>query len=285
MEFYRNQSQLASGLSDPRSIVDSPFGLIISTGNCIQHYIDNFYLFAGNKDSGYIDGHTTLARFNKPTGIAIFNRTIYVCDTLNHCIRTITNGIVKTLAGTGTEGMEDGPLLTAQFNNPTGICIAENIIYISESHRIRKIEDGIVTTIAGTGVAGFKDGPDAQFNTPQSLVWDDGFIYVADTNNHRIRKIKDGIVSTYAGSDPGYTNGPSSYATFVYPTGIACDMGNIYVSDSNCIRSIDVYEEVHWFSSIVATSLYINYDSLLALTKTTIENVDLLLVSSTYDWD
>ncbi|MGD9536074.1 MAG: thioredoxin-like domain-containing protein [Alphaproteobacteria bacterium] len=56
----------------------------------------------------------------------------------------------------------------------------------------------------GSGQAGFEDGPSkrANFNSPQGLIADDDFIYVADTGNHAIRRIDraSGEVTTLAGT-------------------------------------------------------------------------------------
>src|SRR4051812_39721087 len=113
---------------------------------------------------------------------------------------TITSqaqNVVSTYAGNGLPGINDGPLSTATFNSPFGLCIdTHNNIFIADNANncIRKINtvSGAVETYAGTGIAGYKDGygDTARFNNPTGLCADDsGNIYVCDFLNQRIRKI------------------------------------------------------------------------------------------------
>lgn len=66
-------------------------------------------------------------------------------------IRKISpDGMVTTLAGSERKGGNDGPLLEATFDEPTGIAVAPNgDWFVLEPHRprIRKISNGRVTTI------------------------------------------------------------------------------------------------------------------------------------------
>lgn len=75
-----------------------------------------------------------------------------------------------------------------------------------------------------------------------------GFMYFADYQNWRIRKIRlsDGTVTTVTGSGPGYVNGSLSDAKFYSPRGLAIDAAgeNLYVSDKDCIRKIDLVNGV-----------------------------------------
>jgi hypothetical protein len=81
-------------------------------------------LVAGGSEAGFRDGGFSLARFNEPMGLAFDDNgnEIYVADSGNQRIRQIDldhNDEVKTLAGTGSTGELDGPLLKATFNVPT----------------------------------------------------------------------------------------------------------------------------------------------------------------------
>ena len=61
---------------------------------------------AGNGKPGFSDGRGLSAAFDFPYGICVGpDGTLYVCDSANHRIRTVSQaGDVKTLAGTGTAG-------------------------------------------------------------------------------------------------------------------------------------------------------------------------------------
>lgn len=83
--------------------------------------------------SGYKDGRSHQALFNKPTGLAVDHRGyLYVSDSLNHCIRRISpRGQVETMIGNGQKGFQDGSLRQARLNYPTGLAIdSERTLYI-----------------------------------------------------------------------------------------------------------------------------------------------------------
>jgi sugar lactone lactonase YvrE len=102
---------------------------------------------------GYRDGTAANARFNHPNGIAVDRRgKIYIADSWNHCIRTIsTNGVVTTYAGSATESdYVNGPRLRARFRQPEGLAIdrSGNLYVADVATGLRKISSsGTVTTI------------------------------------------------------------------------------------------------------------------------------------------
>jgi uncharacterized delta-60 repeat protein len=148
---------------------------------------------------------------------------------------------VSTLAGSGVEGLADGPAATAQFSEPRGVAIdAAGNLYVADSDNdcIRKVTPaGMVTTHAGSCTYGFADGPAgvARFASPNGVAAGaGGVVYVADTFNHRIRKVApDGTVTTLAGTGhAGFADGPGATAQLDSPDGIAVDReGNVYVLD------------------------------------------------------
>jgi gliding motility-associated-like protein len=161
-----------------------------------------------------------------------------------------TYGLVSTLAGTGRPGFNNGPVLTATFNQPRDVApdAFGNIYLVDDGNLIRKITPaGVVTAFAGNGNIGFADGVGAaaSFSNPTNIAVDaSGNVYVADNNNNAIRKITpNGTVSTIAGNGSrGFSDGKGSAATFNTPSGIAVDAnGIIYVADqfNNRIRKID----------------------------------------------
>ena len=201
--------------------------------------------FAGNGNSGWIDGPGDSAEFSNLSDITIDNAGfLYVAEYYDNRIRKISpDGVVSTLAGNGNAGWVDGPGGNAEFDHPTGIAVDRtgNVFVAEEyNHCVRKISpDGMVSTLAGNGFQGAADGPgsSAQFDRPYGIAVDNkGNVYVADTWNYLIRKISpDGYVTTLAGScvNQAWLDGFAPAALFEYPESIAVgNDGSIYVVDS-----------------------------------------------------
>jgi sugar lactone lactonase YvrE len=91
---------------------------------------------------GYADGTGTAAKFNTPSGIAVYDGVLYVADQGNHRIRTIeiASGAVTTYAGSA-QGYADGAGTAAQFNAPYHIAVYGGKLYVTDNgnHRIRVI--------------------------------------------------------------------------------------------------------------------------------------------------
>ena len=235
--------------------------------------------FAGNGTRGFADGLGGIAQFDSPCGLAIDGAgVVYVSERDGNRIRKITpQGIVTTLAGSGTAGFADGSGLAAQFNFPRGVTLdGAGNLYVADTgnHRIRKITPaGLVNTVAGTGTEGFLDGPGAtaQFSAPRGIVIDDaGSLYVGDHGNNRIRKINPiGEVSTLAGTGAGdYVDGPGGTAMMNKPKGVALDKeGNLYVAESgnSRIRKVAVgYLQVVITNQPVSVTLNLGQTAILS---------------------
>ncbi|MCL2718389.1 MAG: hypothetical protein FWE14_06380 [Lachnospiraceae bacterium] len=166
--------------------------------NCIRR-IDpqgNVTTIAGVPGTaGALDGAANQAYFRDPAGIAVSadGNVIYVADTGNHLIRKIENGRVTTIAGNlsaaTTEaplgGFDNGPALSALFNLPRGLALADGVLYIADSanHMIRAITTaGNVVTIAGDGEPGL-------LNAPSGVSILNKILYIADTNNNQIKSV------------------------------------------------------------------------------------------------
>ena len=197
---------------------------------------------AGSGVKGFKDGPAASAKFFYPRGIYVDDpaKGVYIVDSDNHRIRKIVNGVVSTIAGSGTAGQADGPAASAQFYYPKDIArTSAGAFLVADSypHKIRVIAGGKVSTYAGTGAKGFKNGPSlkATFAYPYGVaVGKNGEVLIGDHQNHAIRMIAGGLVSTLAGSGTkGFKDGPAKAAMFQHPVGIAVDKktGKIYVAD------------------------------------------------------
>ena len=94
----------------------------------LKKYKDSISTIAGIESNGNQNGNFLIASFNFPTSIVIdwlnSPEIIYVVDSGNNCIRKInqTSSLVSTFAGNCSHGgYQDGPLLSALFNDPNSI--------------------------------------------------------------------------------------------------------------------------------------------------------------------
>ena len=72
------------------------------------------------------NGAATNALLTGPGGVAVDAAGIlYIADTGNSRVRKVSNGVITTVAGTGTAGFsgDNGPATSAQLNAPYGIAL------------------------------------------------------------------------------------------------------------------------------------------------------------------
>lgn len=205
-------------------------------------------VFAGIGVQGFSgdNGPASAAALSLPAGLAIDSAgNIYIAD-LNTIREVAVNGIITTIAGTGTvcapswgQCGDTGLATSAQLTAPQGMVVdASGNVYIADTqdNRVRLItkSTGVITTIAGTGH--FCDGPTEQcgdkgpataalLDYPTGIVLDSfGDVVFTDTRDQRIRCIVGstggcnnaaypaGDIVTVVGTgqfceDPGATNG------------------------------------------------------------------------------
>ncbi len=146
------------------------------------------------------DGTGNGARFWRPYGLTLDNQgNIIVADEWNHKIRKVTPaGVVTTISGTGSVGIQNGNLNQATFNYPWDVTVDNwDNIYVADgfNYVIRKIApDGTVSSLAGKPqLSGGTDGEgsDASFSGATAVAWSrkTNSIYVGDAYNHLIRNI------------------------------------------------------------------------------------------------
>ena len=209
---------------------------------------------AGSGSPALTNGTGPAASFYFPHGVAVIPSTnvIVVGDQSNHCIRLVTypDGVVTTLAGSGSPGSANGTGAGASFNQPHGVAVipSTNVIVVADRNnsRIRLVTPGgVVTTLAGSGNEAFADGTGAlaSFNQASGVaVTSSGDIVVADLGNHRIRLVTQaGVVTTLAGQTSGFANGTGTNASFNNSYGVAVTpTGDVVVADTlnNRIRLI-----------------------------------------------
>lgn len=144
---------------------------------------------------GFADGAGASAKFDTPTGIAIWKDKLLVADSGNRRIRVVeADGNVWTLAGNGDENLKDGLLPLSSFVEPTAIAVNQNEIFVADGNAIRMISGDIFATVTtiNSDDRGFTDGNirRARFNRPSGLaIENNGDLLIADAENRVVRRI------------------------------------------------------------------------------------------------
>lgn len=90
-----------------------------------------------------------------PMGLCWKDGVLYVAETGANRIVKIEEGAVSVVAGSGTDGMEDGAADQASFSMPQGVAVGDDgSIYVSDTGNsaVRRIRDGQVTTLVARDV-------------------------------------------------------------------------------------------------------------------------------------
>src|ERR1043166_4806293 len=200
-----------AGLSGPSGLqVDASGNLIIAVyyDNRVRRVGTNGIIttIAGGGAAYPGDGGAaTNASLNIPDGLALDAAgNLFFAEVGHNRIRKVdTNGIITTVAGTGSPGFsgseDGGPAASAKLNFPYGVALdpfGNLFIADSENYRVRRVgADGVISTLAGNGTYGFSgDGGPA---TNASMRWDYGVaadafgnVFFSDTGgNNRVREV------------------------------------------------------------------------------------------------
>jgi thiol-disulfide isomerase/thioredoxin len=170
---------------------------------------------------------------------------LFIADSTNHrIVITDLNGNGIAVAGTGVPGRKDGPFAGAQFDDPQGMAVNGDTLYVADrkNHCIRELDlkSKAVKTIAGTGEQDRGDRADGGsalergLNSPWDLLLDGDRLFIAMAGHHQIwtLNLKEKRVEPFAGSGrENIKDGPLDIANFAQPSGLTTDGKFIYVAD------------------------------------------------------
>jgi DNA-binding beta-propeller fold protein YncE len=180
--------------------------------------------------------------------------SLYIADSgRNRILHTYHDGTIRRVFGSGTAGLLDGPEMEAMFNNPQGMVIVGDFLYIADTgnHAIRRVhlKSGEVMTAAGTGEQGryaaddYREPLQARLNSPWDLTYHESNLYIAMAGQHQIWRMNLNHlgIERYAGSGrEDIVDGPRSQACFAQPSAVAAHNNDLYVLDAqaSAVRSI-----------------------------------------------
>lgn len=160
-----------------------------------------------------------------------------------------------TIIGTGQQGFVDGTFNETQFDNPQGMALGGNVLYVADTgnHAIREIDlnNETVRTLVGTGEQANRyppisgTAPDVMLSSPWDVVLADGKLYIAMAGPHQLWRVDliTGETTSHAGNGrENIIDGVLNSAQLAQPSGIDTDGEVLYFADSevSAIRSADI---------------------------------------------
>lgn len=165
-----NGAATSSQLSRPYGVAVDGAGnvYIADTGNNRIRMVSggNITTVAGNGAAGFAGdgGPATGAQLNGPIGVAVDSAgNLFIGDTGNNRIRMVSNGIITTIAGTGTVGYsgDGGAAGNATFFSPQGLFVdafGRILIADASNNAIRMLSLPCSYTVAQTPIAAPSSG-------------------------------------------------------------------------------------------------------------------------------
>src|SRR5262245_50314191 len=152
---------------------------------------------------------------------------LFIADSTNHrIVITDLKGEAVAVAGVGTPGRKDGPFSGAQFDDPQGMALHGDVLYVADrkNHLVRGLDlkTKMVKTIAGTGEQDrdrTEGGPALErgLNSPWDLLLDGDRLYIAMAGHHQIwtLDLKSQRLEPFAGTGAErLRDGPHEHACF-----------------------------------------------------------------------
>jgi peroxiredoxin len=182
--------------------------------------------------------------------------SIWIADSGNNrLLECDHSGRILRQIGSGNPGFWDGRNREAGFNNPQGMAIVQEALYVADTgnHCVRRVllQTGEVTTIAGTGALGHdvpgeaQDPRQVRMSAPADLVAFEDKLYIAVSGQHQVWRLDLGRnrLSVLAGNGRlGVTDGDGVDASFAQPSALGLFGHQLLVLDAagSAIRSINL---------------------------------------------
>ena len=166
---------------------------------------------------------------------------LFIADSTHHrIVVTDLAGKRIAVAGTGQPGKKDGAFDQAEFDDPQGMAVRDDTVYVADrkNNCIRQLDlkTKTVTTVPGTArTFTLPNTPRAMKCSPWDVWLDGRRLFVAMSGSHQIWTLD--LVTkkfaAFAGStDENLTDGRHFTAAFAQPSGLTGDGRNLYVADA-----------------------------------------------------
>ena len=168
-------------------------------------------------------------------------KRLFIADSTHHrIVVTDLAGKRIAVAGTGQPGKRDGAFDQAEFDDPQGMAVRDDTVYVADrkNNCIRELnlKTKTVKTIPGTArTFTLPNTPRAMACTPWDVWLDGQRLFVAMSGSHQIWTLD---LATkrflpFAGSKAeDLTDGRHFEAAFAQPSGLTSDGRNLYVADA-----------------------------------------------------
>lgn len=215
---------------------------------------------AANRDIRFYEPTQMVSRpeprtaLNFPGKVFATESALFVADSGHNRILECTHdGRVIRQVGTGTAAYLDGKFGDAAFQDPQGMAMIKDMLYVADrgNHCVRRVHmiTGEVDTVAGNGQHGHPPTQDyaeptrVALNSPWALVAAGEKLLVAMAGQHQIwaLDLNRKRLNLYSGTGKiGREDGDGMFATFAKPTGLAYANQVLYVADADgsAIRAV-----------------------------------------------
>lgn len=194
---------------------------------------------------------------------------LFIADSSNHrIIITDLTGKKLDIAGTGVSGNKEGSFDQAQLNDPQGMALAGETLYVADrkNHQIKALDlkARTVRTIAGTGKQDHtrmgSTALKAGLNSPWDLLLLKDQLYIAMAGHHQIWRLNlsTNQLDPFAGNGhEDIVDGGLAQSSFAQPSGLASDGSTLYVADSevSAVRSVSLGKDQD-VKSLIGSGLF-----------------------------
>lgn len=192
---------------------------------------------------------------NSPWDVLIHEGKLYIAMAGSHQIweADLKDFSAKPFAGSGSEARVDGPADSAALAQPSGLSTDGTRLFFADSEvssiRFVDFQKRIVQTIIGRDLFEFGDidgdSGKARLQHALGVLFDEGFLYVADTYNSKVKILdpEKKTSHTFAGTgNHGSKDSDFNFAEFNEPGGLAKLGNKLFLADTNnhLIRALDL---------------------------------------------